>query len=222
MTRITNWHTSPSRRSTTWSSGRISKLQARVHTSARLHGQHIRERTWFSHLPFLSLPIAFFPVWSRCLYLPFFSRSFFWMWELRCEQRCAKTLFWFLRFNLFHQSIYGDSPESAKIRYGAEIKRVAGVLDSVLTNRDWLVGDKCTYADLAFVMWNTQIAFVMASRTAEHAWNPDEFPNFTRWQNTMLARDSVKKVLSVLMAQEVKSSWDPKRKLLTYQVKIIT
>lgn len=110
------------------------------------------------------------------------------------------------RFNLFHNAVYGDSPESAKIRYGNEIKRVAGVLDSVLAERDWLVGEKCTYADLAFVMWNTQIAFVMSSRTGEYAWNPDEYPNFTRWQNAMLARDSVKKVLSVLMDKEVKST----------------
>lgn len=109
-------------------------------------------------------------------------------------------------FNLFHEKVYGESPESAKVRYGAEVKRVVGVLDSVLAKSEWLVGNKCTYADLAFTMWNMQIAFFMGSRTGEHAWNSDEFPNFTRWQNACLSRDSVKKVLSVLSDQEVKSS----------------
>ncbi|KAF2967022.1 hypothetical protein GQX73_g6512 [Xylaria multiplex] len=109
-------------------------------------------------------------------------------------------------FNLFHEGMYGESPESAKVRYGNEVKRVAGVLDGVLAKSEWLVGDKCTYADLAFTMWNTQVAFFMGSRTGEHSWNPDTFPHFTRWQNACLSRDSVKKVLSVLGDKEVKSS----------------
>lgn len=110
------------------------------------------------------------------------------------------------RFNLFHEKVYGDVPESAKIRYGAEVKRVAGVLDGVLAHSAWLVGSKCTYADLAFTMWNMQIAFFMGSRAGEHAWHPEEFPHFTRWQNACLSRDSVQKVLSVLNDQEVKSA----------------
>ncbi|KAJ5266834.1 glutathione S-transferase [Penicillium angulare] len=108
-------------------------------------------------------------------------------------------------FNIFHEKFYGESPESAKVRYGAEIKRIAGVLDSVLSQRDWLVGDKCTYADLVFVTWNMQITFVMGSRTGEHAWNPEDFPHFTRWQNAMVARPAVQKMVSVLNDKEVKS-----------------
>ncbi|KAE8357836.1 glutathione S-transferase [Aspergillus caelatus] len=107
-------------------------------------------------------------------------------------------------FNIFHEKTYGEAPESAKVRYGSEVKRVAGVLNTVLSEKEWLVGDKCTYADLAFVMWNFQIPFFMASRTGEHAWNPEEFPHFTRWQNAMVARPSVAKVISVLNDKEVK------------------
>ncbi|KAJ5809269.1 glutathione S-transferase [Penicillium pulvis] len=84
-------------------------------------------------------------------------------------------------FNVFHEKIYGKSPESAKVRHEAEIKRVAGVLDTVLSKQDWLVGGKCTYADLSFVMWNFQVPFLMASRTGEHAWQPEEFQHITRW-----------------------------------------
>lgn len=90
------------------------------------------------------------------------------------------------------------------MRYGTEVKRVAGVLDGVLSKRDWLVGNKCTYADLIFVTWNMQITFFMGSRTGEHAWKPEEFPHFTRWQNAMMARPSAQKMMSVLNDREVK------------------
>lgn len=65
--------------------------------------------------------------------------------------------------------------------------------------------DKCTYADLAFTMWNMQVAFFMGSRTGEHARNPDAFPHFTKWQNACLSRDIIKKVLNVLGDKEVRS-----------------
>jgi glutathione S-transferase len=84
---------------------------------------------------------------------------------------------------------------------------VAGVLDSVLAKSEWLVGDKCTFADLAFTMWNAQVPFVLSSRHGkEDEWKPEEFPHFSRWQNACLSRDSVKKVMGVLADQEVKSS----------------
>lgn len=45
-------------------------------------------------------------------------------------------------------------------RYGAEIWRVTGVIEAQLKKNggsssggEWLVGDKCSYADLAFVPW---------------------------------------------------------------------
>jgi len=106
-------------------------------------------------------------------------------------------------FNLFHP----EKLASAQTRYAKEIKRVTGVLDAALAGRDWLVGDKCTYADLAFVMWNTQVAFVMAAGTAtDEKWDVADFPNFKRWQEAMLARESLKRVLSVLQEKEVKSA----------------
>ncbi|PWY74298.1 thioredoxin-like protein [Aspergillus heteromorphus CBS 117.55] len=74
--------------------------------------------------------------------------------------------------------------------------RVAGVLDKVLSTQEWLVGEKCTYADLAFVMWNMQITFFMG----------EEFPHFTRWQKAMLARGAVQKVVSVLGEEVVRSA----------------
>ena len=61
-----------------------------------------------------------------------------------------------VRFNLFHP----EPLQSAKERYNAEVNRLVVVLDTHLKDKSWLVGDKCTYADLVFVMWNLQIAYV--------------------------------------------------------------
>ena len=93
--------------------------------------------------------------------------------------------------------------QSAKDRYNAEMTRVVGVLDTHLKDRSWLVGDKCTYADLAFFMWNSQIPNLL--KDAKEPWDINKYPNFKRWMEAMQARDSVKHVLGVLMDKEVKS-----------------
>ncbi|CAF9918635.1 hypothetical protein IMSHALPRED_004363 [Imshaugia aleurites] len=110
-------------------------------------------------------------------------------------------------FNFFHH----EALPSARERYNNEIKRVAAVLDSHLQDRPWLVGDKCTYADLSFVMWNAQVPFILGD--AKDTWEPAKYPKFTRWQEAMLARDSVKHVFSVMANEEVKS--DGKASILT-------
>ena len=42
---------------------------------------------------------------------------------------------------------------SAIERYQREIVRILGVLESVLSKHRWLVGDKCSVADLSFVTY---------------------------------------------------------------------
>lgn len=79
------------------------------------------------------------------------------------------------------------------------------MLDRALAGRDWLVGQKCTYADLAFVMWNTNIDHVLKDRPeGAERWDIEKYPNFKKWQEKMLGRESLKKVLSVLQDKEVK------------------
>lgn len=77
------------------------------------------------------------------------------------------------------------------------------MLNSFLKGRDWLVGDKCTYADLSFVMWNVSIDYALQGGPV--AWDINEYPEFKRWMDTMKGRPSVGKVLSTLNDQEVKS-----------------
>ncbi|KAG6354956.1 hypothetical protein INS49_004037 [Diaporthe citri] len=43
---------------------------------------------------------------------------------------------------------------TANSRYIEQIVRVFGVLDGILKDREFLVGDKLTYADLSFIPWN--------------------------------------------------------------------
>lgn len=76
-----------------------------------------------------------------------------------------------------------------------ELKRVVGVLDGVLAKSasGWLVGDKCTYADLAFFMWDEQIEMVMASFPEE--WDAANFPHHKKWHGCIMDRPAVKKIV---------------------------
>lgn len=96
-----------------------------------------------------------------------------------------------LRFNLLDAA----KPPSAQTRYMNEIKRVVGVLNGVLAKSasGWLVGDKCTYADLAFFMWDEQIETIMTPFPGE--WDAAVFAHFKKWHERMLERPAVRKVV---------------------------
>lgn len=106
-------------------------------------------------------------------------------------------------FNVYHP----EKIPAAQERYSNELKRVVGVLDGYLKGKDWLVGDKCTYADQCFVTWNTCIPFCMVAMTGGGPieFKPEDFPDFTRWQNAMLARPSVQKLMSIWRSKNIKS-----------------
>lgn len=76
-----------------------------------------------------------------------------------------------------------------------EMKRVVGVLDGALAKSPsgWLVGDKCTYVDLAFFMWDENIAPIMSPFKGE--WDPEKFPSWKKWHERMAERPAVKKVV---------------------------
>lgn len=94
-------------------------------------------------------------------------------------------------FNQFHP----EKIPSAQERYEAEVKRVVGtVFENALKGKDWLVGDKCTYADLSFFMWNNNIGMIFGGRSPD--WTVDDYPNFKKWHDSMASRESVKKALA--------------------------
>ncbi|KAI0761930.1 glutathione S-transferase C-terminal-like protein [Trametes elegans] len=82
---------------------------------------------------------------------------------------------------------------SAVERYQKEILRVFGVLESVLSKQEWLVGGKCTVADLSFIVWNTSATTLLLKDYPGFDLEKD-FPAVYRWHTALLNRESVKKV----------------------------
>ena len=68
-----------------------------------------------------------------------------------------------------------DRVQSVIKRYQDETLRVFGVLNTVLADREYLVGGKCTIADIAFVNWNYR-ALDFSVKDACDA--EKEFPHF--------------------------------------------
>ncbi|KAH8148828.1 uncharacterized protein LAJ45_07171 [Morchella importuna] len=93
---------------------------------------------------------------------------------------------WFSRYHP------GDKIPSAIERYTKEIRRVLGVIDLELRrgNKEWLVGGKCSYADLSFVPWNlyTETYF---EGTAVDGWR-EELPYAAAWHSRLMERPAVK------------------------------
>ncbi|KAI0821215.1 glutathione transferase Ure2p5 [Irpex lacteus] len=75
-------------------------------------------------------------------------------------------------------------------RYQKEILRVLGVLEEVLSKQEWLVGGKCTVADIAFIPWN-----YLAENALVHDYNnfnlDKDFPAVGKWHRKLLARPAV-------------------------------
>jgi len=96
-----------------------------------------------------------------------------------------------LRFNALHK----EKLPSAIERYANEIKRVTGVLNSVLEGKDYLVGDKCTYADLSFIPWAAGAPFALGEHKVDFE---KEYPNYHAWMERLMARPAVKKALAAM------------------------
>lgn len=79
-------------------------------------------------------------------------------------------------------------------RYVDEARRVCGVLEGCLQGRDWLVGDKITFADLAFVPWNDRLEVVLM---VENEKKFEGFPNVKAWHERMTSRPSWTKAMEI-------------------------
>ncbi|KAL2691652.1 hypothetical protein Neosp_002041 [[Neocosmospora] mangrovei] len=95
--------------------------------------------------------------------------------------------FW---FHFFHK----EQVESAKERYEEQMVRVVEVLNNILEGKEYLVGNKYTYADIAFIPWNTAVPAL------GDVWKKfdieNKYPNFVAWHNRLLARPAVAKILT--------------------------
>ena len=100
-------------------------------------------------------------------------------------------------FAMFHQ----EKLPSAIERYQNEAKRVTKVLDGVLkkNGNGFLVGGKCTYADLSFVTWGAMLPYILQGTDLAK-----EYPDYSAWYQTLTERPAVKKVLEDKQAANAK------------------
>lgn len=103
-------------------------------------------------------------------------------------------LTWFSRF-------HPEKIPSAIERYVKEANRVTGVLEGHLAQQKqkyggsggpWLVGNKLSYADLAFIMWQSMLGKVLE----KDQFDEDNFPHVKEWLGNMTSRPKVKTVLA--------------------------
>jgi glutathione S-transferase len=66
---------------------------------------------------------------------------------------------------------------------------VLGVLEMVLKGKKWLVGDRITFADIAFSTWNDRIdSLILCAPEAKF----DGFPRVKEWHERIISRPSWK------------------------------
>ncbi|KAI5921602.1 URE2 protein [Camillea tinctor] len=81
--------------------------------------------------------------------------------------------------------------EVALKRYEEQILRVYYVLDKILEGKEYLVGNKITYADIAFIPWDTYVMENLPEfNIAEKA---KAYPNYIAWYNRIQAHPVVAK-----------------------------
>ena len=90
---------------------------------------------------------------------------------------------WFI---LYHS----EKLPSAVDRYVNEIRRVSGVLNRTLQDKEFLVGGKFSYADAAFVT-GYAIMFLWADRFNLET----EFPHLNTWLERIKVRPAIAKIL---------------------------
>ncbi|PKX88344.1 glutathione S-transferase family protein [Aspergillus novofumigatus IBT 16806] len=91
---------------------------------------------------------------------------------------------WFKRY-------HPERVQSALDRYLNEIRRVSQVLNRWLETSEWLVGDRLSYADLAFVSWQN----AAESMLSDEGFDAALFPHVAAWLERMNTRATVKELI---------------------------
>jgi glutathione S-transferase len=93
------------------------------------------------------------------------------------------------------QHYHSEQIPSAVDRYLKEMERVMGVLETHLKKEGtpYLVGVKCTYADLSFVTWHNMVPFITGKDRKIDI--EGKYPTYHAWMKRMWERPAVKKTL---------------------------
>jgi GST-like protein len=95
-------------------------------------------------------------------------------------------------FNKFAGKDYED--KRPRDRYVAESKRLLGVLDRRLADRDWVMGERYTVADIAIFPW---VRNLVGFYEARELVGFDDFPNVARALDAFVGRPAVARGLSI-------------------------
>lgn len=74
-----------------------------------------------------------------------------------------------------------------------------GVLEEGLTRNGtgWLVGDKCTYADLSFITWNG-VGEGLLQELSKTDKLEEDYPKYTAWMKSLKEREKVARCMSLI------------------------
>lgn len=86
----------------------------------------------------------------------------------------------------------------AAAHFYALVKRTLCTLDQELEGKTYLVGEKCTLADLAFVPWDLALDFVLEGDREANTLELRRklFPNWFEWHSRLLERPAVQKMIA--------------------------
>ncbi|KAI1325777.1 glutathione S-transferase [Xylariaceae sp. FL0255] len=101
---------------------------------------------------------------------------------------------------VWFSKLHSEQIPSAVERYVKEINRVTGVVEGHLSKQKasaggdgpWLVGDKMTYADIAWIMWQRTIYNYLGADIIDY----EAAPTVKQWLDKMLERPAVKTALN--------------------------
>ncbi|WP_374287778.1 glutathione S-transferase C-terminal domain-containing protein [Pseudomonas fluvialis] len=123
--------------------------------------------------------------------------------QARQRYECIQWLMWqvggvgpmFGQLGFFHKFAGSQYPDKRpRDRYVAEVVRLLGVLEQRLQQRQWLMGDTYSIADIAVLPWvNTLLGFYGAGELVDFA----RFANVRRVLDAFLARPAVQRGLQV-------------------------
>ncbi|KAM7183111.1 Glutathione S-transferase, C-terminal-like protein [Naviculisporaceae sp. PSN 640] len=93
--------------------------------------------------------------------------------------------------------IHTEKVPSVIERHHTRIKRILGVTERVLSkkgeDKQWLVGDKMTFADMAFVTWNCRLVALLG-QSYDQVW--EGFPRTRAWHEKMARLPSWNRALA--------------------------
>lgn len=92
-------------------------------------------------------------------------------------------------------NLHSEKVPTAIERYTQQVRRVLGVLEGWLEGKQWLVGDKMTYADMAWVPYNDRVDMVLTG--VSEADKFDGFPNVKAWHERMTSRPSWQRSMEI-------------------------